>query len=108
VKTIPNSNPTVQTTVTLITPYAGACPHSGEPQLGSTISIEYAPADRLLELHAVAEWIAPFSAGDEAIDLETVAQRCAVAAAQAVGVPVVVIASYILRNGVRLVCQCRS
>ena len=107
-RTIPNSNPGVQTAVTLTTPYSRACPHSGEPQPGSTITVEYTPADRLLELHAVAEWLAPFSHGDEAMDLETVAQRCAVAAAEAVGVSVVVIASYILANDVRLTCRCQS
>lgn len=106
--TIQNAHPEVQTTVELITPYSGACPVSHEPQTGSTITVRYAPAAQLLELHAVQEWLAPFSVGDEAIDLETLAQRLHTAAETALGVPVEVIADYILRNDLRLVCRCQS
>lgn len=106
-RTIPNSHADIATYITLTTPYTGACPHSGEPQNGSTIAVRYAPKDRLLELHAVTEWLRPLSTGTEAMDLETVAQCVAVAARAALDVPVVVIASYVLRDGMRVVCTCQ-
>lgn len=105
-RTIANRNPDIATAVELVTPYAGACPYSGEPQEGSVITVRYTPGDRLLELHAVAEWLRPLSAG-EAMDLETVAQSVAAAARAALDVPVVVVASYVLRDGKRMVCRCR-
>jgi NADPH-dependent 7-cyano-7-deazaguanine reductase QueF len=91
-----------------MTPYHAACPHSGEPQTGSTITVRYAPKDRLIELHAIAQYLAAFSVGDEAVDLETVAQRTARDAGAAVGVPVVVVARYLLRGGLEVVVTCHS
>ena len=105
-KTIANSHPEVQTTVELITPYAGACPVSHEPQVGSTITVQYAPAERLLELHGVQEWLAPFATGDEAMDLETLCQRLHTAAEAALAVSVTVRGDYILRNDLRMVVRC--
>lgn len=106
--TIPNTYPNVQTVVELITPYSGGCPHSGEPQDGTTVAVRYTPAKKLLELHAVAQWLAPLSTGDEAIDLETLAQRLCMAAHEALSVPVEIIADFRLKNGMRLVCRCQS
>lgn len=107
-QTLPNSHPEIETTVHLTTPYHGACPHSSEPQAGSIITVCYTPADKLLELHAVAQWLRRFSEGTEAIDLETVAQQTAQAAAEALGVPVTIVADYILRNDLRMRCTCQS
>lgn len=107
-KTIANAHPGMSTVVELITPYAGGCPHSGEPQPGTTITVRYAPASLLLELHAVSEWLAPFATGDEAIDLETLAQRLHAAAHEALGVPVEIITDYHLRNGMKLLCRVQN
>ncbi len=104
--TIPNANPNVQTRITLTTPIVDLCPHSHEPQAGSTLAIAYSPAALLLELHAVKVWIQ--TQLTEALDVETFAQRAAQAAAAALGVPVVVTATYKLRNGLELLCECRN
>lgn len=104
-KTIPNSNPTIQTIVSLRTPCVALCPHSGEPQAGSTITIRYTPAAVLLELHAVEEWM---KEQQEALDLETFTQRAARDAAAALGVPATVEAHYILRNGLEMIVCARS
>lgn len=105
-RTIPNSNPTVPTRITLTTPMHALCPHTGEPQRGSTLAIIYSPAAGLLELHTVEEWLQ--TQLTEALDVETLTQRAAQAASAAAGVPVSVIARYILRNGLELVCECQS
>jgi NADPH-dependent 7-cyano-7-deazaguanine reductase QueF len=100
--TIKNSNPDTQTVVRLSTPCSALCPHSGEPQEGSTLTISYAPAALLLELHAPAEWLQEQAAGTEAMDLETLAQRAAKTAAAALGVPASVSAHYVLRGGLEM------
>jgi NADPH-dependent 7-cyano-7-deazaguanine reductase QueF len=106
--TIKNSNPNIETTVRLSTPCAALCPHSGEPQAGSTLAICYTPAAVLLELHAPAEWLQEQSEGTEAMDLETLAQRAAQEASRAVGVPVIVEAHYVLRSGLEMDVCTRS
>lgn len=105
--TIPNTHPELSTRVRLVTPYAGACPHSGEPQPGSTMTLIYTPAALLIELHAVEQYLARFAEGD-AIDLETVVQETARDAAAAVGVPVTVIGRFHLRRGLEMVVTCRA
>lgn len=103
INTIPNRHPEIATRITLVTPIADLCPHSHEPQLGSTIVITYTPAAALIELHGVTEWLQ--TQLSEAIDLETLCQRAAIAAAAAVGGAVTVEASYILANDLRLTCS---
>lgn len=100
--TIANANPATPTRITLKQPIADLCPHSHEPQIGSSISITYAAADRLLELHAIREWIE--SQLSEALDVETLTQRAAQAAATALGVPVEVTAHYVLAHNLELTC----
>lgn len=72
------------------------------------LTISYAPATLLLELHAPAQWLAEQKAGTEAMDLETLAQRAAQEASRAVGVPVFIEARYVLRGGLEMVVCVRS
>lgn len=85
IETIPNRYPKIRTTVILTTPLAAACPHSGEPQPGSFISVSYQPKENLIELHAIEKYIAELSAGSDALDLETLAQVVTMACSEAIG-----------------------
>lgn len=105
-KTLPNRNPDIDTTIRLRTPYSGACPHSGYPLPGSWLEVVYTPGTVILELSAIADHIPNYAT--EAIDVETVAQRLATAAAAALGVSVTVNAYYILRDGIELWATCRA
>ena len=105
IETIPNRYPNLDTTVTLTTPFVNACPHSGEPQPGSTVSVIYQPKGKLIELHGVEKYLAKLAGGDEALDLETVAQLVAMAAWETLGESVKVEANYKLRDDLEMVCQ---
>jgi NADPH-dependent 7-cyano-7-deazaguanine reductase QueF len=85
IETIPNRYPEIRTTVVLTTPINAACPHSGEPQPGSFISVTYQPKEMLIELHAIEKYVAELSAGSDALDLETLAQMIAMACYDAIG-----------------------
>jgi NADPH-dependent 7-cyano-7-deazaguanine reductase QueF len=104
--TLPNRNAQISTRVTLRTPYSGACPVSGYPLPGSWIEVAYTPAQSILELSAVSLHLPTYAT--EAIDVETVAQMLARDCAEALGVPVVVEAHYILRDGITLWVTCQS
>lgn len=104
--TITNQHPIIATEVSLTTPIAALCPHSGEPQMGSVVTVAYRPAAVLLELHAVAQWCA--EPATEAMDLETFAQRLAQRAAAALGVAVIVTADYRLAGGLRMRVEVRQ
>lgn len=101
--TLPNRNPTINTRVTLRTPYSGACPVSGYPLSGSWVEVSYAPAQTILGLDSVALHLPSYAT--EAIDVETVAQFLARDCAEALGVPVEINAHYILRDGITLWVQ---
>lgn len=104
---IKNQYPELNTTVTLTTPFVGACPHSGEPGPGSGISVTYSPVDWLIELHAVEKYLKGLTEGSEALDLETVVQRLAMLCQGWAGVSVEVKAVYKLLSGIEVVCECR-
>lgn len=108
IATIPNAHPDIATTIRLTTPYSAACPHSGEPQAGSVVVVEYRAGALLLELHAVQQYLARFSEGDTPVDLETVVQEMARDCAAALGVRVTVEARYLLKNGLELRCSSTS
>jgi NADPH-dependent 7-cyano-7-deazaguanine reductase QueF len=101
-KTIANSAPQQSTTIFLRTPVAALCPHSGEPQQGSTLSVQYTAGTTLLDMRAVLVWLAALP--HEAMDLETLVQRLAAAAATALQATVTVEGDFILRDGLALQC----
>jgi NADPH-dependent 7-cyano-7-deazaguanine reductase QueF len=105
IATILNAHPDVPIVIRLTTPYNGACPHSGEPQAGSVVVVEYRPGERLLELHAVQSYLVHFSEGSEPVDLETVVQQTARDCAAALEVVVTVEARYVLKGGIELQCS---
>ena len=105
--TIKNSHPEIKTAITLITPFVSACPHSGEPQAGSTISVTYQPNEDLIELHSIEKYLKTLSEGDVALDLETVVQLVFMAC-QEIGISASVKAVYKLNNGLEMTCECLS
>lgn len=104
-RTISNRNPKQPIAVALITPIVAACPHSGEPQPGSTISVVYKPVNDLIELHAIEEFIAELAGGSDALDLETVVQMVGAACHDALGLPVKVVGNYKLKNGLEMIVE---
>ena len=105
--TIKNSHPEIKTVLTLTTPFVSACPHSGEPQAGSTVSVVYQPNENLIELHSIEKYLKMLSEGDVALDLETVVQLVFIAC-QEIGISAAVRATYKLRNGLEMTCECRN
>jgi NADPH-dependent 7-cyano-7-deazaguanine reductase QueF len=103
--TIKNTHPEIKTTITLRTPFVSACPHSGEPQAGSTISVTYQPNENLIELHSIEKYLKALSGGSDALDLETVVQLVFIAC-QEIGISASVQADYRLRNGLEMTCEC--
>lgn len=105
IETIPNRYPDLDTTVTIITPFVNACPHSGEPQEGSTINVTYQPKETLIGLRAVKAYLDKLASGDDPLDLETVVQLVAMACKEALGYPVKVEGIYKLKDNLEMVCQ---
>jgi len=105
--TIKNSHPEIKTVVTLTTPFVSACPHSGEPQPGSSISVAYQPDENLIELHSIEKYLKMLSEGDVALDLETVVQLVFIAC-QEIGISASVKGIYKLRNGLEMTCECQN
>lgn len=104
IKVIPNRKSEIKTTVTIKTPLFGICPHSGEPQKGSFISVSYAPKENLIELHAIEEYISELSKGSDPLDLETVVQMIA-EDCRKVAEGAVVEGVYKLKNELELICK---
>ena len=102
IKTIDNRKPQIPITVTLTTSIVAICPYSHEPQAGSYISITYQPKDKLIELHAVEEFLAKLTQGTEAIDLETVVQLLAT---ECDDISIHIKAFYKLKNNLEMICE---
>lgn len=107
IETIKNRYPDVGISVTLTTPIISICPHSHEPQVGSSISVTYSPKEELIELHSVEKFLRELSRGKDAIDLETVCQLLFMACKE-VGILAHIKATYKLNNGLEMTCESRS
>lgn len=105
IDTIPNRYPNLNTTVTLTTGFVAACPHSGEPQAGSTVSVTYQPKENLIGLRAIRAYLDELTGGNDPLDLETVVQLVAMACREALGEPVEVKGDYRLRDDLGMVCS---
>ena len=100
-ETIPNNAGPVTIEITVSLPVL--CDVVGEPQPGSTLTWRYTAGDRLLALNAARNW--PAKQTTEPLDLETFTSRAAYDASEALGVAVVAIGYYILKDGTVLQCQ---
>ncbi len=84
------------------------CPKTGNPIKGSTLTITYAPKDKLLELYSLNEYVASFIGSQEVRDLELFTQVVARDCHAALGAEVSVTGKFILNIGQTLVCECQS
>jgi hypothetical protein len=110
--TTPNLLPAVRTLEIHRLPLLGLCPHSGNPQPGSTITICYRPHTVVLEVYALQRYLHSFIGGKivdgvQIRDMEQTIQRIAVDAAGVLEVPVRVRADLVLQQGQELFLCCR-
>lgn len=84
------------------------CPRTGNPIMGSTLTISYTPSDKLLELYSLNEYVSSFIGSNEVRDLELLTQVIARDCHEILGVRVSVIGKYILNIGQTLICECES
>ena len=84
------------------------CPRTENPIHGSTVTIIYAPDQKLLEIYSLNEYIASFIGSQEVRDLELLTQVIARDCHEILGVQVFVIGKYILNVGQTIICECES
>ena len=84
------------------------CPRTGNPITGSTLTITYAPADRLLEVYSLNEYVASFIGSKDVRDLELLTQVVTRDCREALGVKVSVVGKYVLNIGQTLICECEG
>ncbi len=103
IETLPNRHPEIACEVSITTPYHSACPVSGYPQIGSSITVTYTPSDCIIGLDSIAKHLLTYAT--EAIDVETVAQMLARDCAVVVCGTVKVYARYLLRDDIEIQCN---
>lgn len=82
------------------------CPRTQNPIPGSTVTISYAPDQKLLEIYSLNEYIASFIGSQEVRDLELLTQVIARDCHEVLGVQVFVVGKYILNVGQTIICEC--
>jgi 7-cyano-7-deazaguanine reductase len=82
------------------------CPKTGNPTAGSTITITYAPQQKILEIYSLREYVSSFIGSQEVRDLELLTQVIARDCHDILDVPVSVIGRYILNVGQTVICEC--
>ena len=83
---IPNSMPTVTTTVHHTVELPALCPVTGNPQKGSTLSIKYSPHSHLLDVFGIAGVIEDYINNTEVRDIEYMVQHLAQRIANRLGI----------------------
>ena len=84
------------------------CPKTNNPIKGSTLTITYVPAEELLELYSLNEYVASFIGSNEVRDLELFTQVVTRDCHAVLGVKVSVTGKFILNIGQTLLCECES
>ena len=84
------------------------CPKTANPLGGSTLTISYAPDQKLLELYSLRDYLASFIGSQEVRDLELLTQVVARDCRAVLGVKVFVTGRYILNIGQTVICECAS
>jgi 7-cyano-7-deazaguanine reductase len=84
------------------------CPRTENPIRGSTVTISYTPAQKLLEIYSLNEYIASFAGSQEVRDLELLTQVIARDCHEVLDVTVSVTGKYILNVGQTIICECES
>jgi 7-cyano-7-deazaguanine reductase len=107
-KTITNPNVSKITKQTHQVEVPSLCPRTGNPIAGSSLTITYIPAELLLEVYSLNEYIASFIGSREVRDLELLTQVVARDCHELLGVKVNVIGKFVLNIGQTLICECES
>ena len=84
------------------------CPKTSNPIAGSTLTISYVPAGKLLEVYSLNEYVASFAGSQEVRDLELLTQVVARDSHEVLGVKVSVVGRYVLNIGQTLICECEA
>ncbi len=84
------------------------CPKTANPIAGSTLTVSYVPAQKLLELYSLRDYVASFIGSQDVRDLELLTQVVARDCHDALGVKVSVTGRYVLNIGQTLVCECEA
>ncbi len=84
------------------------CPKTANPIAGSTLTISYAPGQKLLELYSLRDYVASFIGSQDVRDLELLTQVVARDCHEVLGVTVSVTGRYVLNIGQTLVCECEA
>ncbi len=84
------------------------CPKTGNPIAGSTLTISYAPAGKLLEFYSLNDYVASFVGSQEIRDVEVLTQVVARDCREVLGVKVGVVGRSVLNIGPTVSCECES
>jgi NADPH-dependent 7-cyano-7-deazaguanine reductase QueF len=94
---------------THILPLTPACPISGNPQAGSTVSIIYTPGNLLLEVESLRAYVDSYTGGKGDIrSMEGMIQAITTDAANILQVPVEVRADLNIRPNQKMLLKCYS
>ncbi len=107
-QTIDNPNIATLTRETHEVQVPPLCPKTANPIAGSTLTISYIPAQKLLELYSLRDYVASFIGSQEVRDLELLTQVVARDCHDVLGVKVSVTGRYVLNIGQTLVCECEA
>ena len=99
IPTIPNSMPSVPLEVEHMLALPRLCPATSNPQPGSTLTLTYHAADKLLDVLQLDAVVAEYIGHREIRDIEYMVQHLAPRCADALGVPVVASAQITLDIG---------
>lgn len=92
-----------------ILPLAPACPISGNPQAGSSITITYSPSDRILEVESLRSYVDSYTGGlGDIRSMEGMVQAITQDAANATGVSVEVVADLNIRPNQKMILRCKT
>lgn len=105
IKTIDNPGITKQTHIVDVPPL---CPKTGNPIGGSSITITYRPAGKLIEVYSLNEYIASFVNSRDVRDIELLTQVVGGHCADVLGVNVQVTGKFILNIGQAVICKYQS
>ena len=83
------------------------CPHTKNPCPGSTITIEYKPEGKAIEVYSLQEYINSFIEHQEVRDIEVFTFEVAQHVADTLGVLVTVKSEFILNIGQTVICECQ-
>lgn len=104
-KTIANPGITKQTHVVDIPPL---CPVTHNPVAGSTLTISYTPANNLLEIYSLRDYVASFAGSETVRDIEQLAIVVAQDCREVLRVNVSVVGRFVLNIGQVVICEYQS